>query len=99
MAFYCPGCEPDRRPSYGWSPANCPAHAPEPKPSAMARRNAEVAAMSLEERSRAFVKAMASDDLDEANVIASAPIPPTWPEAERAKWGSRRQIVRAVSGG
>ena len=34
MAFYCPRCEPARRPSYGWSPGLCEAHAADDAPAA-----------------------------------------------------------------
>ena len=96
MAFYCPKCEPDRRPTYGFSPGLCERHG---QPDDVV--DGEVAPDTPEARRAAFDAAMAAGDATTAYAIARQPCPTHWPEDERRPWGAHRQLARmaAHSGG
>ncbi len=94
MAFYCPKCEPDRRPTYGFSPGLCERHG---QPDDVV--DGEAAPDTPETRRAAFDAAMAAGDAARALAIAREPFPvdsPDWPEDARRQWGARREIARAA---
>ena len=90
MAFYCPKCEPDRRPTYGFSPGLCERHG---QPDVV-DVEAAPAPDTPETRTAAFNAAMAAGDAASAYAIARAPLPADWPEDARRPWSARRELAR-----
>ena len=56
----------------------------------------DVRDMPHAQREADFDAAMADGDFDAAEVLACAPVPATWTDAERALWGVRRKLVRTL---
>ena len=91
MGFYCPACEPDRWPSYGYRPAFCEEHGVK-RPDVEAPETPQTQA----ERWCAYHDAIIAEDWDRALMIARRPVPHDATEEERQEWAARRDLARIV---